>query len=341
MTQKTSRLSILLILCGLLLPNCSGPASTPTAAGQKDQMAIVMPGELDDQDYNHLAFVTGEEIKNTYNLSIQYIENIDVPSLPKEMDDLSRQGVKIIWLHGSQYDAQAYQLAAKYPKISFIIEGDIQPDILPDNLSFIDRNFQKGMYVLGRLAAMQSRTGKVGYICGLNLPFSYIELHAIMQAIHDSGQDIKVYPVWTGDFNNPGVARQETAKLLDSGVDVVIGSLNGGMAGLVDEMNKYGGDTWFTAKYTDKSALSTDHYTTSLLLDFTFPIKSIVSAIQQGNRNSVYEMDFSHGLDIQLPVRLVNPTVNQEIKDIIADLEAGKIEVDKNSQPDTHPTQTP
>ena len=73
----------------------------------------------------------------------------------------------------------------------FIAEGDSNLENPPANLWFIDRNFHVGFYGIGALAARATKTGKIGYIGGVTLPFSYAEVHAIQQAIKDSGSECR------------------------------------------------------------------------------------------------------------------------------------------------------
>jgi uncharacterized membrane protein (UPF0127 family) len=65
-----------------------------------------------------------------------------------------------------------------------------------------------GYYAIGALAAKQTQTGRIGYLGGLTLPFSYAEVHAIEQAIEDLGADVELRMVWSGDFNDPSAARE-------------------------------------------------------------------------------------------------------------------------------------
>jgi basic membrane protein A and related proteins len=337
---------ILLLVAALasaavLLVNCVGTSLIGNMSNQK--IAAILPGKIDDNDYNQLAYETGKSMDREYGYQVDYFEDTTVPKLTNLVKDLSEQKYTIIWVHGSQFDAQVYQLAAKYPRISFIMEGDIQPDLLPDNVWFIDRNYQEGMYVLGRLAAEKTETGKVGYICGLSLPFSYIEIHAIEQAIADSGKPIELIPVWAGDFNDPAAAKVSTAELLDAGADVVISSLNLGTVGLAEEIESRSTDTWFTGKYKSKEELSPEHFLASLEFNFSIPFNEIINSITRGERSGYYGMNFGQGLSITQPVHNATPELNNLVSSWMADVASGKIVVTKDSSPleTTIPAKTP
>ena len=100
-------------------------------------------------------------------------------------------------------------MAKENPEVNFIAEFDGEPEDQPDNVWVIDRNFHTVFYPLARvLASNLSSTGEVGYLGGLSLPFSYAEVHALQQGIDDSGKDVDLKPVWTGDFNDTVKATQ-------------------------------------------------------------------------------------------------------------------------------------
>lgn len=296
-------------------------------------MAIIMPGSMTDRDYNQLATDTGVYIHNKYQIDVEYFDNVSVPSIPVTVNKIKRDEVQIIWLHGGQYNSIAPNLARDYPGVIFIIEGDEVPGSIPKNMWFIDRNFGKGMYAIGRLAAKQTQTRKIAYIGGLNLPFSYIEVHAIEQAIRDSGKSVVFIPVWTGDFNNPEIARHTTEKLINEDIDVIIGSLNFGMEGMIDAINQSDRQVWFTSKYTDKSDLSESHYLTSLLLDFNGPIETIIDEVLKGKTSGSYQMDLDKGFLIQYPLKNVKSETYVDFQNTISDLKNGVIQVEKNNSP--------
>lgn len=311
----------------------TGCAAQPQSVEKEQKMAVILPGKIDDQDYNQLAYDAGQQIAEKNQVPVEYFQEVSVPSMTTVIEKISQEGYTIVWLHGSQYTIQAENLADTYPRLVFILEFDNAPENISENVWLIDRNYQQGMYVLGRLAAEKTRTGKVGYIYGLNLPLSFIEMNAITQAFQDSRKPVQLISASVGDFNDPQLAGLETDKLLDEHVDVILGSVNLGMRGVIDEVNSRGGELWFISKYTDKSTLSPEHYLSSFLMDFSVPIQAILSAVAQGRRSGYYDMDFGKGLSIQIPVENVDPEINHSINLVLQDVIAGKIKIAQNPLP--------
>jgi basic membrane protein A len=241
-------------------------------------------------------------------------------------------GFNIIWTHGGQFITQTVELAKVFPEVVFIAEGDAAVKDAPANLWFIDRNFNVGYYAIGATAALASKTGKIAYIGGQALPFSYQEVHAIQQALADLGSTVVFTPVWSSDFNDPAKARQLTDALIADGNDVIMSSVNLGMVG-VFEAAKAVTDTKIlvTAKYTDKTSFGPDNFVTSLLYDFSKPLVDIVTKIQAGETGGYYPLGFDTGVKLQTPLQNVDPAVAAQIEEIITKVMDGTIVVVKDS----------
>jgi len=307
---------------------------TPTPAPAEGfKLAAVLPGVITDADYNTLGYIGITSVQKELGIEVAYSESVAVPDVVRVMREYIDAGYNIIFTHGGQFVSQTKDLAIEFPEVYFIAEGDAPVEDAPPNLWVIDRNFQVGFYAIGAVAAKQTQTGKIGYIGGLTLPFSYAEVHAIEQAIADLGLDVELKAVWVGDFNDPTKARELTDAMIAEGADVIMGSLNLGMFGLFEAVKSAPGQVLATAKYTDKSTFAPDNYITGVLYDWAGPLKEITQKIMNGETGGYYPLGFATGVAIQLPLRNVSDELNSEIEQIVADVRSGKIEVVKDITP--------
>lgn len=332
---------VAIVVVALLLGACTGgtqgeesaPQEEPAAPAAEDfKFAAIFPGVITDADYNTLGYIGTTELQTNLGVETAYSESVAVPDVDRVMREYIDDGYNIIFTHGGQFVTQTIELAQEFPDVYFIAESDAPAEDPPPNLWVIDRNFQVGFYALGALAARQTETGKIGYLGGLTLPFSYAEVHAVEQAIADSGEDVELNPVWIGDFNDPTAAREAADALIAEGVDVIIGSLNLGMLGVFEAAKQSPSDVWVYAKYIDKSGFAPDNYVTAVLYDFAGPLQNITQSIMDGETGGYYPLGFDTGVELQTP-RNVSDDLAAEIEDIVASLESGDIEVVKNTEP--------
>jgi|YNPMSStandDraft_1061717.scaffolds.fasta_scaffold03939_6 basic membrane protein A len=332
MRKNRFGLLFVLVVVALLAAQCA-PAATPAPqeTGKTYKLAAIFPGVITDADYNTLAYVGISELQKATGVQTAYSESVAVPDVDRVMREYIDGGYNIIWTHGGQFLTQTVELAKQFPDVIFIGEGDAPVADAPANLWMIDRNFHVGFYGIGALAAKATQTGKIGYLGGLALPFSYAEVHAVQQAVKDLGLDVEVKAVWAGDFNDPTKARQVADALIAEGCDVIMGSLNLGMFGLFEAVKASPTKVLVTAKYTDKSTYAPDNYMTSLLYDFAGPLKDIYAKIQAGETGGYYPLGFATGVALQTPLKNVSPQIQAEMDTLLADLRAGKIEVVKDT----------
>lgn len=335
MKKSNVLLLTLVVLLSLLVTQCAPAAApadqTPVPAAKTYKLAAIFPGVITDADYNTLAYEGITGLKEETGIETAYSESVAVPDVDRVMREYIDAGFNIIWTHGGQFVTQTADLAAQFPEVVFIAEGDAPLETSPTNLWFIDRNFHVGYYGIGATAVRATKTGKIGYLGGLTLPFSYAEVHAVQQAIADSGKDVELKLVWAGDFNDPTKARQVADALIAEGVDVIMGSLNLGMFGVFESVKAAQTPVLVTAKYTDKSSYAPDNYMTSLIYDFKGPLIAIYNKIQAGELGGYYPLGFDTGVRIQTPLQNVDASVQSEMETVINDVISGKIQVVKDS----------
>jgi basic membrane protein A len=348
MKKKLYVIVPLFLVLSMVLAACATPTPTeapaaaeteavvateaPTEAPKVYKLAAIFPGVITDADYNTLAYVGVSEVTRTMGIESTYSESVAVPDVDRVMREYIDLGYNIIWTHGGQFVTQTVELAKAFPDVVFIAEGDAAVQDPPANLWFIDRNFQVGYYGIATAAALASKTGKIAYLGGQALTFSYQEVHAIQQALTDMGSTVQLTTVWTGDFNDPTKARQTADALIADGNDVIMSSLNLGVYG-VFEAAKAVTDKQIlvTAKYTDKSSYAPNNYVTSVIYDFAGPLTEIITKIQAGETGGYYPLGFATGVKVQLPLKNVDAAVQTQVEETVQKVQDGTITVVEDS----------
>ena len=87
-----------------------------------------------------------------------------------------------------------------------------------------------------------------------------------------------------------------------------------------------------SAKYTDKSNLSQEHYLTSVLYDFSVMLEEILAGIEDGETGGYLGMSYEQGISLQTPQN-VDPAVIAEVEQVVEQLASGEIEVERDVTP--------
>jgi basic membrane protein A len=300
--------------------------------GEAARIAAVFSGTTTDADYTYLGLQALQAAEKDHGAETTYSESVQVPDAERVLREYVADGYNVIWTHGSQFYDATVSVAEEAPDVVFIAEQDTEPADVPENVWVLDRNFHLAFYPLGVLAAGASQSGMISYLGGVTLPFSYSEVHAVEQALADSGSSATLTPVWTGDFNDPTKAQQFTSQLLADGNDVVLTSLNLGAVGAFEAVGDAAPGVLMTAKYTDKSNLSADHYLTSVLYDFSVMLDDILTSIEDGETGGYLGMSYEQGISLQEPQN-VDQAVIDEVNTVVEQLAAGEIEVERDVTP--------
>jgi basic membrane protein A len=302
------------------------------AMAQDDKMAVIFPGSIQDADYNAIGYMTMQEVKKELGIETAYSQKVAVPDAPRVASEYAESGYNIIWAHGAQFNNGITEVAGNYPDVTFILEADAPfADPLP-NAIVLGRNYFYGFYVLGALAAKVTETGQIGYVGGLELPFTYGELNAIYQALQEYNPDANIHYLYAGDFNDPTKARQVTEALISKDCDVIISAVNLGNYGLFKAVEKAERPVWVTTTYTDKHKLAPNNHLTADLFNFTPPVLKAIEMLKEGTTSAYIPMVFGEGKGryIKFPVDNVSEELSAEIQAIADKVASGEIEVVKN-----------
>lgn len=320
------RISIAAVLMLLPLSLSACGEDDATAGDGNLRIAAIFSGPTTDADYNALGLEALQAAEGE-GAEISYSESVAVPDVERALQEYVADGFNVVWTHGSQFYEATAKVAEQNPDVNFIAEFDGEPENQPDNVWIIDRNFHSVFYPLGTLAANLTQSGKVGYLGGLSLPFSYSEVHALEQAIGDSGQEVGLTPVWSGDFNDTVKAQQLTSQLISSGNDIIITSLNLGVVGSFKAVNDTEpGSTWLTVKYTDKSNNGEEHYAATVLYDFVAPLAEVLGDIDEGTTTGHYVIGFGQGASVEVGDN-VPDEVRTAVEESVEGIKNGDIEV--------------
>lgn len=329
---------VVLAFAGLLCPAAWSDVPTSSATGSSApkvaiKVAAILPGVVTDADYNTLAEIALLALEKSGGGRTARSESVPVPDYDRVAREYIDDGFRILWAHGGQYIGQTLELAREFPEVSFLVETDAPLPKAPPNVWVLDRNFHLGFYALGVLASSVTKTGRIGYIGGLTLPFSYAEVHALRQALHDRRSRAELKAVWAGDFNDPAKARQVADAMIADGIDVIVASLNLGIYGVFESVKAAPRPILVTAKYTDKSNFAPDRCVTSELCDFTTPLAEVVRRIERGERGGYVSLQFGKGLSLRLPLKNVPPSVQEDVEKTISQIMTGQITVRKDVSP--------
>src|SRR5229473_1007500 len=187
------------------------------------RVGLLTPGSVNDKGWNAIAYEGLLRIQKELGEEISHQE----PSTPSEFEEGFRsygaKGCDLAFGHGFEFQDAALKAGRQYPKTVFITTSGSS---VAKNVSPMVFQLEQATYLLGILAARESRTGKAGVVGGIKLPSiesTFIAFRAGAQSVNPK---FEVKEIYTGNFDDLGAARLATLTLIGAGCDFIFHQAN-------------------------------------------------------------------------------------------------------------------
>jgi basic membrane protein A len=199
------------------------PSAVPTPVKTTMKVGLLTPGSVNDNGWNAIAYEGLHQIHAKLGAEISHQQT----SNPAEMDEGFRsfgaKGFDLAFGHGFEYQDAAVAAGKRYPKTVFITTSgsSIAPNVAP--MVF---ELEQATYLLGIIAARESKTGKAGVVGGIKLPSIASTFLAFEAGAHSVNPKFEVKEIYTGNFDDVGAAKLATQSLINAGCDFIFHQCN-------------------------------------------------------------------------------------------------------------------
>jgi basic membrane protein A len=181
-----------------------------------------------DKSFNEAAYNGAEKFKAA--TGIEYLEFEPTTEAQREqaLRNMAKRGASIIVAVGFAQTSAVETVAAELPDVKFtLIDGVAEA---PNIQSVVFREHE-GSYLVGMLAAMASKTGKVGFVGGMDIPLIRKFACGYEQGAKHVNPDVEVIVNMTGNtpaaWNDPTKGGELARSQFDRGADVVFAAAGG------------------------------------------------------------------------------------------------------------------
>ena len=192
-----------------------------TALAESVSIAIVYSDTVDDKGWcQSMDNGVKKAIEMGYEIDYTPVESVAIPDAPNTLDQLA-ENYDIIIVHGAQFTAATTEMAAEYPDQVFAL--GTSAEILGDNIfTYMPMSEEPG-YVNGVIAAMTTKTGKVGIVGPTDGGDSARFVRGFVKALNDTNPEVDYMLSWTGSFSDTVQAGDIGKTFIEAGCDVLVG----------------------------------------------------------------------------------------------------------------------
>ncbi len=213
----------------LLSGACARKAEPPAASSVgKPIIGLVFDvGGRGDKSFNDQAYAGLEMAQRELGISFHTLETGEGADREAAMRQLAAGDAQLIFGVGFLFTDDIKKLAQEFPNKKFAcIDYTVTPgELPPPNLVALKFKEEEGSYLVGALAALLSKTGKVGFVGGMEIPLikkfeaGYV---AGVHAVRPKTQVIIKYAGTTGTaFKDPTKGKELGLAEYNQGADII------------------------------------------------------------------------------------------------------------------------
>jgi basic membrane protein A and related proteins len=192
-------------------------------------------GGKDDKSFNSSAYAGATEAKKKLGISLKYVEAADDNAYESQLRAFAQRDYDLIIGIGFAQKEAIKKVAAQFPERHFAIV-DAQVDA--PNVRCLLFEEHEGAYLIGAIAAMSSKTGKIGFVGGMDIPLIRRFEMGYEAGAKKINPQIAVMANYVGvtseAWNNPPKGKELAMAQYDGGADIIFAAAGASGLGVFD-----------------------------------------------------------------------------------------------------------
>ncbi len=243
MRKQVFALMSLLVMLSMVVTACGGAGTSGTASADCSSPDVFCVGlvtdvgKIDDKSFNQSTWEGVKQAEKDLGAKVQYIETTDSKDYAKNIAQFGDAKYDVIVTVGFALGEATQAAGKQYPNVKFIGVDQFQnPGTEVPNVVGLNFPEDQSGYLAGALAALMSKSGKIGAVLGTDaVPPVWRYGEGYRAGAKYVKPDVEVNIVYHNDvgfdktFTDPEWGKTTALSMIDKGVDVVFGA--GGKTG--------------------------------------------------------------------------------------------------------------
>jgi basic membrane protein A and related proteins len=288
-------------------------------------------GGKDDKSFNSSAYEGAMRAKTNLNVTVKYVEATDDNAFEPSMRAFAQRNFDLIIGVGFAQKEATAKVARQYPKTHFAL---VDAQVEAPNVRSLMFQEHEGAYLVGAIAAMSSKSGKIGFVGGMDIPLIRRFAMGYEAGAKKINPQIGVLANFVGvtseSWNNPPKGKELALAQYDSGADVIFAAAGASGLGVFDaaeERHKFAIGVDANQNWTKPGLILT-----SMLKRVDEAVFSTIAEARAGKFSGgvkffgLANKGIDYALD-QYNAKILTESVRKRADEIKAEIIAGKITV--------------
>lgn len=292
---------------------------------------VLDKGGKDDKSFNSAAYQGATKAEKDLKIELKYVEATDTTAVENLHRAFARKNFDLVIGIGFAQTEAVKKVASQFPNVKFaLVDGEITaPNVR--SLLFEDH---EGSFLVGAAAALKSKTGKVGFIGGMDIPLIRrfeMGYSAGVKHVNPKAQVITNYIGVTGEaWNNPAKAKELALAQISQGADVIFvaaGASGSGVFDAAEEKKVYG-----IGVDSNQNWMKPGSILTSMMKRVDIAVYNTIQDTQNGKftsgvvRYGLKDKGVDYAMDSNNE-KILTPDLTKKLEDLKSQIIAGKIKV--------------
>lgn len=274
-------LSVVLAGCGKNDEKTTGDAANGAAKSDVKIGMVTDVGGVNDKSFNQSAWEALTTIKNDTGADVQYLQSKDKTEYTPNLNKYVKGGFDLTWGIGFDLGADIKTVADQNPDAKLAIIDAVVDSPNVQSVTFAEN---EGAFLVGVVAAEMSKTGKIGFVGGAEIPVIKRFEAGFKAGVAAVKPDLKVDVVYAGAFDKPDQGKVIASTMYNSGVDIIFHASGATGTGVFNEATarvKNGEKVWVIGVDKDQSLEFGDEVT------LTSMVKGVDAAVQKVSKEVI------------------------------------------------------
>ncbi|MEM3506039.1 MAG: BMP family protein [Candidatus Bathyarchaeia archaeon] len=292
------------------------------------KVALILPGKIDDVSWNQAAYEALMWLKKEYGdeIEVTYTEGVyDPVDIVPALRDYAEKGYDFIIGHGFQFMEPIIEVAPDYPNVGFALGTGYKT---VENSAIYDVRLEEGGYLMGVLAALMTKTNKIGVIGGVDVVEIYRGHEGFKLGAKSIKPDITIYEHYTGDWRDAAGAKEAAIAMAELGADVIWHSGDGLGLGVIEAAKEK--KFWVMGTPVDQKPLAPERMLSCVVYSWGPLFKQMIEDYKAGKYGGkTYWATFANGGISLAPFSDAVPKeIRDKVEQIKQDIITGKLKVE-------------
>jgi basic membrane protein A len=321
--------NVLLLLVGL-------PRGAPLAKVTRVKIGLVFDvGGIGDKSFNDAAYAGLSRAERELGLAVRYIEPADGTDRESALRELAAGGYDLVIGVGFIFTDDMRALALRYPKTKFAcIDYSGPAEDMPKNLAGLRFREQEGSFLVGALAGLATRTKKVGFVGGMQIPLIRKFEVGYAAGVHHVCPACSVFGAYAGTepkaFADPTTGKELALSQYGRGADIVFHAA--GKTGIGVFNAARGEGKWAIGVDSDQRREALCCVVSSMVKGVDVAVFDVIQDVAAGRfAGGLHELGLAEGgvgyVWDDLTAEIASPAVHAQLEAIRAQIIAGTIKV--------------